>query len=105
MQCKLTPKTYKNVYQKVLASIRYKTNETLCECQKIANRKLTEKEKNDIVKVILEFEKELLEETMILYDTLKLEEDPRVTLKKSFNKFIFDKNWYNDILEIEENHY
>jgi hypothetical protein len=55
--------------------------------------------------VILGFEKELLEETMKLYDTLKLEEDPRVTLKKSFNKFIFDKNWYNDILEIEENHY
>jgi hypothetical protein len=45
----------------------------------------------------MSYENDFLEDSMKLFDTFNFEEDPRVTMKKAYNKYIFDKKWSNDI--------
>ena len=42
---------------------------------------------------------------MDLYEIKQKGENSLVTLQKAENKFIFDKNWQEDITRIQEDHY
>jgi len=47
----------------------------------------------------------IVEKALALFEIGKPYEYPLVTFWKAHNKFIFDKNWYDDVLRMEDEHY
>lgn len=47
----------------------------------------------------------IIKDVVNLYGILKENENPYFTIKKAYNKYIFDKSWYDEIKRVKEEHY
>ncbi|CDW73572.1 UNKNOWN [Stylonychia lemnae] len=108
---KITPAVLNSIYQKLLAFQRYSTLKIIFNKMRLLNergqdkQKLSEEDKNEIMIQLQKMKPRIIREVAQLYDVCIKGENPSVTIKKAFNKYFFDKTWYEEILKVYDEHY
>eukprot|EP00347_Sterkiella_histriomuscorum_P001342 403372399 len=109
----LTPAVLNSVYQKILAIQRYTALKILNQKLQILKSeskndekvKLSEKDKQSIMEELQTQKSQIVRSVVQFYDVQVKNENPYVTIKKAYNKYFFDKQWYEEILKLKDEHF